>query len=113
MEKVRYRTLALMVYKGNDYDAGEIAMEIYPKAMERRMQAFYRTLSEKERRRYAAIEADKLGHGGIDYISHLFEIGPKTIRRGLDELDDGEGLSEARQRKKGVDGKARSNNIPS
>jgi hypothetical protein len=113
LEKVRYRTLALMVYRGNDCDAGEIAMETYPKAMEKRMRAFYGTLPEKERRRYAAIEADKLGHGGLDYISHLFEIDPKTIRRGLDELDDGEGLSDVRQRKKGADGKARSNNIPS
>jgi hypothetical protein len=77
------------------------------------MQAFYRTLSEKERRRYAAVEADKLGHGGIDYISLLFEIDPKTIRRGLDDLNDGEALLEVRQRKKGVDGKAKSNNIPS
>lgn len=77
------------------------------------MQAFYRTLPEKERRRYAAIEADKLGHGGTDYISDLFEIDPKTIRRGLGDLDDGEVLSEARQRKKGVDGKAKSNNTPS
>jgi len=77
------------------------------------MQAFYRTLPEKERRRYAAIEADKLGHGGTDYISDLFEIDPKTIRRGLGELDDGEVLSEARQRKKGADGKAKSNNTPS
>ena len=46
MEKVRYRTLALE-YKGNDCDAGEIAIETYPKAMGRRMQAFYRMLPEK------------------------------------------------------------------
>jgi hypothetical protein len=77
------------------------------------MQAFYRTLPEKERRRYAAIEADKLDHGGTDYISDLFEIDPKTIRRGLGELDDGEVLSEARQRKKGADGKAKLTNTPS
>ena len=88
-------------------------MDTYSKAMEGRMRSFYRTLSEKDRRRYAAIEADKLGHGGIDYISHLFEIDPKTIRRGLDDLNDGEVLSDAGQRKKGVDGKAKSNNTPS
>jgi hypothetical protein len=77
------------------------------------MQAFYQTLSEKERRRYAAIEADKLGPGGIDYISHLFEIDPKTIRRGQEELNHEEVLSCERQRKKGVDAKAKSNDIPS
>ena len=77
------------------------------------MQAFYRTLSEKESRRYAAIEADKLGHGGIDYISRLFKIDPKTIRRGLNDFNDGQALSDVRQRKKGVAEKANSNNTPS
>lgn len=92
---------------------GEIAIATYPKAMERRMQAFYRTLSEKERRRYAAIEADKLGHGGIDYISRLFEIDPKTIRRGREDFDDEDALSDTRQRKKGGDEKTKSNGTPS
>ena len=31
------------------------------------MQLHYSRLSEKERRHYAAIEAQKLGHGGIKY----------------------------------------------
>jgi hypothetical protein len=112
MEQIGYRTEALLS-KGRACPDGEIAMETYPKAMERRMQAFYRTLSEKERRRYAAIEADKLGHGGIDYISHLFEIDPKPIRRGQEELNHEEALPDGRQRKKGGDAKAKSNNIPS
>ena len=30
------------------------------------MRKFYASLSEKDRRRYAAIEAKKLGHGGGD-----------------------------------------------
>ena len=77
------------------------------------MQAFYRTLSEKERRRYAAIEADKLDHGGIGYISRLFELDPKTIRQGLDDLNDEEALRDERQRKKGVDGKVKLTNTPS
>ena len=59
------------------------------------------------------LEADKLGHGRSDYISPLFEIDPKTIRRGLDDFNDGGALSDVRQRKKGVDGKAKSNNTPS
>jgi hypothetical protein len=90
-----------------------MAIETYPKVIERRMRAFYGTLSEKERRRYAAIEADKLGHGGIDYISDLFRIGPKTIRRGLEELNNEAGLSETRQRKKGEDVKEKPNDMPS
>lgn len=99
MEEVRCRTLALSC-KGADWVDGGIVTDSYSKA-------------EKERRRYATIEADKLGHGGTDYISPLFEIDPKTIRRGLDDFNDGGALSDVRQRKKGVDGKAKSNNTPS
>jgi len=50
------------------------------------MQNFYNSLSEKDRRRYAAIEAHKLGRGGIQYIAEVLECAPKTIRRGIREL---------------------------
>ena len=39
----------------------------YSAELERDMKAFYDSLSEKDRRRYAALEAAKLGHGGTDY----------------------------------------------
>ena len=90
-----------------------MAIDTYSKAIEKRMQAFFRTLSEKERRRYAAIEADKLGHGGMEYISHLFGIDAKTIRQGLNDLNDEQGLQDVRQRKKGVDEKVKSTSTPS
>jgi len=35
------------------------------------MQRFYTTLSEKDRRHYAAVEASKLGHGGVSYIARV------------------------------------------
>ena len=41
----------------------------YERVVEERMQGFYQTLSEKDRRRYAAIEARKLGRGGVSYIA--------------------------------------------
>ena len=72
----------------------------YDPAIEIKMQRLFATLSEKDKRRYAGIEATKLGHGGIDYISKLFEIDPKTIRRGLQELDLADDLSSERVRKK-------------
>jgi hypothetical protein len=50
--------------------------------------------------RYAGIEATKLGHGGIDYISKLFDIDPKTIRRGIQELELADDLTSNRVRKK-------------
>ena len=71
----------------------------YEKALERKMQGLFATLSEKDRRRDAGIEAAKLGHGGTAYIAQLFEIDPKTVRRGLLELEqtDDPALNRIRQ----------------
>ena len=52
-----------------------------------RMQSFFRTLSEKDQRRYAAMEAQRLGHGGISYVANILGCSTKTISRGMDELD--------------------------
>ena len=41
----------------------------FTEEFEQLMRKYYSTLSEKDRRRYAAIEAKKLGHGGITYIA--------------------------------------------
>jgi len=54
-------------------------MKSYPLAIEQHMHHFYQTLSEKDRRRYAAIEALKLGHGGITYICQLLDCDYSTI----------------------------------
>ncbi len=56
--------------------------------IEKAMVALYGSLSEKARRRYAAVEAKKIGHGGILTIATLFGCDQKTIKRGLNELDD-------------------------
>lgn len=50
------------------------------------MKRLFNNLSEKDRRHYASVEAAKLGHGGILYISELFGIDRKTIRAGIEEL---------------------------
>ena len=75
----------------------------YSPEIEHSMRMFHDSLSEKDRRRYAAIEAAKLGYGGIEYVSTLLGCDPKTIRQGqqdLDQLPDGLG---GRVRKKGAD----------
>lgn len=51
------------------------------------MQKLYQSLSEKDRRRYAAIEAKKIGYGGITYISELFGCSRETIKAGLHQLE--------------------------
>lgn len=43
-------------------------MQPYTEEHEQEMTSLYDSLSEKDRRRYAAVEAKKLGHGGIKYI---------------------------------------------
>jgi len=72
----------------------------YTQDIELKMQRLFATLSEKDRRRYAAIEAAKLEHGGTEYISGLFGINPKTIRQGLSELELIEDPAMGRVRKK-------------
>ena len=78
-------------------------MEAYTGGIERKMKRFFDWLSEKDRRRYAAVEAAKLGHGGVEYIARVLRCDAKTIRQGLAELEEAEDPAAERVRKKGVD----------
>jgi hypothetical protein len=60
----------------------------YPAPVESAMQALYLSLRENDRRRYAAVEAAKLGHGGAAYIAGLLGCDPKTVRRGQRDLGE-------------------------
>ena len=80
----------------------EAIMDAYAPDIERKMKRLYDSLREHDRRRYAAIEATKLGHGGLEYIARLLGCDPKTIREGQAELDGQEDLDTGRVRKKGV-----------
>jgi len=75
----------------------------YPAPIEQTMKTMYHSLREKDRRRYAAVEASKLGHGGIQYISELLGCDPKTIRQGMRDLEALPDVPPERCRKKGVD----------
>lgn len=77
-------------------------MDGYDEGVERHMVRLYDSLSEKDRRRYAAVEAEKLGHGGIAYVAELFGCDPETIRHGaldIEQLPEDEAAG--RVRKKG------------
>jgi hypothetical protein len=76
-------------------------MQPFAPAVERMMKRLYRSLREHDRRRYAAIEATKLGHGGVEYIADLLGCDPKTIRQGVAELEGSDALDAERVRKKG------------
>lgn len=67
------------------------------------MKKFYDSLSEKDRRRYAAVEAAKLGHGGTEYIARLLGCDAKTIRHGQQDLEALPAETPERVRKKGAD----------
>ena len=75
----------------------------YPQEIERDMKTFYASLSQKDRRRYAAIEAAKLGHGGIEYMARLLGCDVKTIRQGRRDLEQPPELPPSKVRKKGAD----------
>jgi hypothetical protein len=77
-------------------------MHPYSLAVCKHMKLFYESLSEKDRRRYASVEAEKLAHGGVECIADLLGCDPQTIRQGREDIeqlpaDDAEG----RIRKKG------------
>jgi len=63
------------------------AIERFDETTEKKMRDFCQTLSEKDQRRYAAIEAWRLGHGAITYVAEVLGCSTKTIRRGMSELD--------------------------
>jgi hypothetical protein len=80
----------------------EDTMEPYPAEVCEHMKAFYESLSEKDRRRYAAVEAEKLGHGGAEYIAALLGCSARTVRQGrldVERLPKDE--AQGRIRKKG------------
>lgn len=50
------------------------------------MRRYYESLNEKDRRRYAGIEALKLGHGGQNYIAGVLGCSRRTVRKGAIEV---------------------------
>src|SRR4051812_3009901 len=54
-------------------------------------------LSERSRRRWAAVEAVSLGRGGIAAVSAATGVAPSTIRRGVRELNGGSQVRDGRR----------------
>ena len=64
-------------------------------------QQFFANLDERQKRQFAALEANELGYYGVTVISKLYSINPHTIRRGQKELLEEKELVERRIRKSG------------
>lgn len=60
--------------------------QTYRPDIEQLLRQYYQSLSEKDRRRFAALEAIKLGHGGTRYIAKVLQCDPQTIKDGMREL---------------------------
>lgn len=58
----------------------------YEPATEEKMRAFWQTLSEKDKRHFAALEAVRWGRGGPGYIAAVLGCSRRTIERGTGEL---------------------------
>jgi len=58
----------------------------YRPEIEQLLRQYYQSLSEKDRRRFAALEAVKLGHGGTRYIAKVLGCDPQTVKEGRREL---------------------------
>ena len=61
-------------------------MEAYTPEIEATMREFYTSLNERDRRRYAGLEALKLGHGGQHYIARVLGCSRRTVRKGAQEV---------------------------
>lgn len=71
------------------------------KAIEGKYVELLDDLDERGRRRWAAVEARALGHGGIAAVARATGLSDRTIRTGLKELDDPNPLGGHRQRSLG------------
>lgn len=61
-------------------------MQPYTLEVEETMRNFYNSLNEKDRRRYAGVEALKLGQGGRNYIAGVLGCSRRTVSRGAREV---------------------------
>lgn len=87
-------------------------------ATEHLLQSFAATLSEKDLRRFAAVEAQQRGYGGITYVARMLGCSQKTIERGIAELtliaesDDAADPAAGRVRREGAGRKKKLNRNP-
>ena len=73
-------------------------MTRYSLEIEQYMRNYYETLPENDRRRYAGIEAMKLGRGGTTYIAKVLGCSLHTVRKGRSEIAQ---LGKEPEKKKG------------
>ena len=84
----------------------------YEPHVEERMRDFFETLNEKDQRRFAALEAQRLGRGGTRYIADVLRCSTQRIVRGAADLEQlPEDPAEGRVRRPGAGRKKKSSPI--
>ena len=63
-------------------------METYSFEVEETMRCFYNSLNEKDRRRFAGLEALRFGHGGRSYIARVLGCSRNTVSKGAREVSN-------------------------
>jgi len=59
------------------------------KRLHQQMNLLLSRLDEQQRRWYVAVEANRMGHGGVRLLSQITGLDEKTIQRGQQELEQG------------------------
>lgn len=57
------------------------------KKLHQQMTLLLSRLDEQQRRWYVAVEANRMGHGGVRMLSQITGLDEKTIQRGQQELE--------------------------
>lgn len=85
----------------------------YDTQVETQMFSYYNSLSERQKRLYAGIEAVKLGFGGKKYICQVLKISTVTLRRGIADLSAQSEWVATYPNRQRVAGGGRKNFVPS
>lgn len=59
------------------------------KPLHQQMNLLLSRLDEQQRRWYVAVEANRVGHGGVRLLSQITGLDEKTIQRGQQEVQQG------------------------
>jgi transposase len=82
------------------------------RAADERFRQMRPVLDEQGRRRYVAMEALSLGHGGVSAMSRISGLARSTIGRGIEDIRSGRCAPEGRVRKPGAGRKRKTEQDP-
>jgi len=97
----RRKQRRMRVERSADVELVAPQVEVLSQELKAAIVLFFSLLDEKQRRLYAGLEAQKLGHGGDAKIADLLGLSPQTVLRGRRELFGGEVAGQGVRKKGG------------